>query len=408
MPYLDLSTANPALLEYIDGQTLQKMVYSTNPLLALLRKDEEVGGKYYPLPCRYGNAMGRSSTFSNAQANQTAPPYAEFLLTRKRDYGIATIDNETLEASLSDKGAFLRLGTDLVESAVSAVSTSVASALFRSGTGTIGQVSATVAIASGVITLANPADIVQFEVGQTLQANATDGGTPRATLGYVVAVSIRNGTITVSDVAIGGAAGTPVGWTTSDFLLVQGDLNAKPPGLPGWLPMTDPTTSDNFYGVNRSVSYRLFGVQYSASGQSIEEGITDHTMLLARESAMTSHYVTNFGSCSALTKALGTKVIYEDMVGPAGIAFQSLKINGPNGPIRVVPDRSCAPKAGFALDLDTWVLASIGAVPKVLRYQDRLEFLRVVNADAAECRVGAYYSLGCKAPFRNGQTLLPT
>jgi hypothetical protein len=44
------------------------------------------------------------------------------------------------------------------------------------------------------------------------------------------------------------------------------------------------------------------------------------------------------------------------------------------------------------LTMDTWKVISIGEVPKVLRYEDRLEMLRVYNADAAECRIGGYFN----------------
>jgi hypothetical protein len=403
---LDLAAGNAMLKEWYDGQKVQNLVYAKNPFLALLPKDESNGGKYYPVPLQYEVNQGRSATFSNAQGNQTANAYAEFLVTRKRDYDIATIDNETLEASMSDKGAFLRLGTSLVDSAIRGGTLSAASSAFRTGTGTIGRVSSTVAISTGVITLSNAADVVQFGVNQTLQANATDGGTPRAALGYVIARSISAGTITVSATTWGGAADTPSGWTTSDFLLVQGDNNLKFSGLAAWLPMTDPTSTDNFYGVNRSTDPRLYGIQYNGSGQPIEEAVIDHSMLLAREGSMPDLFVTNFGSMSSLTKALGTRREYEMMEGPAGIGFRTIVIDGANGRIRCLADRNCQVRTGYLLQLDTWKLISIGPVPKVLRYEDRFELLRVYNQDSAECRVGLYANLCCNAPGWNGQNQL--
>ena len=74
-----------------------------------------------------------------------------------------------------------------------------------------------------------------MEVNQVLQANATDGGTPRAALGYVIARNVVAGTITVSATTWGGAAGSPTNWTGGDYLLVQGDNNATISGLQAWL-----------------------------------------------------------------------------------------------------------------------------------------------------------------------------
>lgn len=401
--YLDLAAANAALKEFYDAQKVQVLAYAKHPALALFPKDEETGGKYYPVPVQFEVNQGRSATFANAQGNQTPNQYAEFLVTRKSDYDVATIDNQTLEASMSDAASFLRLGTSLIDGAIRGCTISASSSLFRSGTGTIGAIST---ITSGVIVLTSPADVVQFAVGQTLQANATDGGTPRAALGYVIARSIRNGTITVSATAVGGSAGTPSGWTTSDSLLVQGDNNNKFSGLPAWLPMTDPTSSDNFYGVNRSTDYRLFGVQYDGSGQPIEEALIDHSLLLGREGASADTFLTNYGSLAALVKALGTRREYEQLEGPAGIGFRAVIVDGADGPIKALSDRSCAAKAGFMLQMDTWKLISIGPVPKVLRYEDRVEMLRVYNADAAEARIAYYANLTNNAPGWNGQTLL--
>jgi hypothetical protein len=401
---LDMPSGNAALLEWYDGQKLQVMTYATQPNLALLPKDEDTGGKYYPVPVQFEVNQGRSATFSNAQGNQTAPQLAEFLVTRKKDYDVATIDNETLEASMSERGAFMKLGTLLVDSAVRGCTISVGSSLFRAGTGSIGQISGSVS--SGVITLVNPADVCQFGVNQTLQANGSDGGSPRAALGYVIARSIRNGTVTVSSTAIGGSAGSPSGWGANDYLLVQGDNNAKVSGYSAWLPLTDPTSSDNFYGVNRSPDYRLFGVNYDGSGQPIEEALIDHSLLLAREGSLADHCMTNFGSMAALVKALGTRRQYVDIVGPANIGFRALVVDGAQGPIKVLADRNCQVQTAFMLQLDTWKVISLGPVPKVLKYEDRMELLRVYNADSAECRVGAYFNLVCNAPGWNGQLKL--
>lgn len=401
---LDLPAANAFLKEFYDAQKVQNLAYKNNPLFALVPKDEEVGGKYCPQPIQYEVNQGRSATFSNAQGNQSAAQFAEFLMTMKRDYDIATIDNLTLESAANDKMSFQNASTVLIDSAIRGCSLSQASGIFRSGTGSIGQISGSVS--SGVITLANPADVSQFGVNQTLQANATDGGTPRAALGYVIARSIAAGTITVSATAQGGSAGSPSGWSSGDYLLVQGDNNAKMSGLTAWLPATAPTSSDNFYGVNRSVDYRLYGIYYNGGGQPIEEAVIDHSMLLGREGAEPSHFITNYGSYSALIKALGTRREYEQLMGPGGIGFQSVRIDGANGPLKCLSDRNCQAQTGFMLQMDTWKLLSVGAAPKILKYEDRVEMLRVYNSDSAEARIAAYSNMACNAPGWNGQTAL--
>jgi hypothetical protein len=302
-------------------------------------------------------------------------------------------------ASRTDKMSFLEGAKLVVDGAFRSITNSLASALFRSGTGSIGIVGT---ITSGVIQLSNVADVVQFEVNQTLQANATDGGTPRAALGYVIAVNRSLGTVTVSATGLGGAAGTPSGWAPADFLLVQGDVNAKVKGLAAWLPDVSPTSGDNFFGVDRSQDVtRLAGIRYDGSAQSIEESLIDSSSLLAREGGKPDVCITNFATYAALEKSLGSKVQYVDMKGPAEIAFRGIMVNGANSMIKVFPDRNCQPQKGYLLQMNSWCLNSLGEAPQILRYGDGLEMLRVSNADAGEVRIGYYSNLSSNAPGWN-------
>jgi len=400
MANLDLVSMNAALKELYSGQVVENLVYSDNPFLAMVSKGSDFGGKYKPIPIQTGVSQGRSATFATAQANQTAPDLESFLLTRSKDYSLATIDNETMLASKTDKMAFLDGAKLLIDSAIRSITNSLASSLFRSGTGSIGQIGS---INTGVIVLSNGADVVQFEKNMVIQANATDGGTPRAAVGYIIAVNRSAGTVTVS-ASLGGAAGTPTGWTANDFLLVQGDNNAKIKGLSAWLPYVAPTSGDNFFGVDRSTDVtRLAGVSYNGSTQSIEEAIIDHSSLIAREGGKPDVLITNFATYSALEKSLGSKVQYTDLKGPASIGFRGIVLNGANSMIKAFPDRNCPATRGFMLSMNSWKLEALGDAPQILKYGDGLEMLRVSNADAGEVRVGYYAQLRTNAPGWNGQ-----
>jgi hypothetical protein len=400
MGYLDLTAMNAALKELYDGQVVENLVYADNPFLAMVPKKTDFGGKYKPVPIITGVSQGRSSTFANALANQTAVEIESFLLTRVSDYSIATIDNQTMLASKTDKMAFLEGSKILIDGAIRSLTNSLASALFRSGTGSIGTISA---INTGVITLTNPADIVQFEVNMTLKAAQTDGGTLESGTGYVIAVNRSAGQLTVASSGLGGSAATPTGWSAGDFLLVDGDLNAKLKGLAAWLPSTAPGGSDSFFGVNRSVdTVRLAGVRYDGAAQSIEEALIDASSLLAREGGKPDVAIMNFASYSALEKSLGSKVQYVDVKSEkANIGFRGIMVNGANSMIKVFPDRNQLAQRCHLLQMNTWCLESLGDAPQILRYGDGLEMLRVSNADAGEVRVGYYANLRTNAPGWN-------
>jgi hypothetical protein len=392
---LDLTAANAILKELYTNQVVTNMVYTDNPTLALLKKNTDFGGKYKPIPIQYGVSQGRSATFATAQANQSAARLQEFLLTRKRDYSIATIDNETLLAAATDTMSFIRTGKLLVDSAIQSAVNSICSGLFRSGTGSIGQIGS---ISSGIITLANIGDVVGFEVDMVIQANATDGGTPRAALGYVISVDRTLGTVTVSATS-GGAAGSPAAWAPNDYLLVQGDNNAKLSGFEAWIPSSAPSSTP-FYGVDRSVDTRLGGLRFDGTNQSIEEALLDAASLTAREGGKPDYFITNFTSYAGLEKSLGSKVQYiEHRMGEIG--FRGIAINGPNRVIKVFPDRSCPSLKGYLLQMDTWALESLGEAPQILRYGSGDDMLRVYNADSAELRVAFYGNMSNSAPGFN-------
>lgn len=400
---LDTSTANAVLKELYDGQIPENLVYQDNPFLAQVKKKTDFGGRNYPVPVQYGTSQGRSSVFATAQTNQTANLYAEFLLTRTSDYSIATISNELLLAATTDREAFIRSSTALIDGAITSAINSLASAMFRSGTGTIGKIST---ITTGVIVFTDPNMVTQFEVNMTLQADATDGGvSPRAALGYVIARNATAGTITVS-ATYNGSAGTPASWAAGDFLLVQGDLNVKVKGLAAWLPSVAPTGGDSYFGVNRSSDSRLYGLYQDASAESIEEGLIDTATLLCREGGRPDVAIVAYSSYGALEKALGAKVQYIDLKGPGEIMLRGIQINGPKGVIKVFPDRNCQGQTAWLLTMSTWLLASLYEAPMILKYGSNDEMLRVYNADQAELRVGYYAQLGCTAPGWNSQVLL--
>jgi hypothetical protein len=400
---LDLPAMNAALKELYDNQTIENLVYNDNPFLAMVRKNTDFGGKYKPIPIITGASQGRSSNFTNAQTNQSPAQIESFFLKRVSDYSIAQIDNQTMLASRTDKMSFLEGSKVLIDGAISSITLSLASSLFRSGTGSIGQIGS---ISTGVITLSDPNSVVQFEKNMVLQASATDGGAPRASLGYVIALNRSLGTVTVST-SYGGSAGSPAAWTTNDYLLVQGDSNSKISGLAAWIPSTAPVTGDNFFGVDRSVdTTRLAGVLYDGSAQPIEEALIDSSSLLAREGGKPDVAIMSYASYSALEKSLGAKVVYVDSKGPADIAFRGIMVNGANSMIKCFPDRNCPSFTCYLLTMKSWCLESLGDAPQILRYGDGLEMLRVYNADAGEVRVAYYANLSCNAPGWNAYVKL--
>jgi len=412
---------NFALKEYYNGQAVPHLAYDTHPLLAMLPKEENWQGKYIPLPLIYSDSQGRSASFSAAQTAGATWPASqaaslagiEFQLTRKKDYSIAQLDRETMQASAGSVGAFVKAASAYVDSAVQSLSRSLSQKLFRSGTGSLFQSDATgIAAGTFTVTCQNIDDIVQIEVNQALSMGTVDGaalaGSSATIPVFVKSVNRDNGTFVVSG-SVGGAAGvgsSGLSTATQYFVYPFGDAangvaNVAISGLAAWIPSVAPT-STAFFGVDRSVdTTRLGGVRYNGSAQPIEEALIDMSMRLFREGAKPSMAVLSVASFGALDKALMGKVQYVD-VEKAGIGFRAIQLTGPSGPIKIFADIDCPTKTTYMLTLSDWVLGSLGKAPEIQEDWTSGQILRVPNADQGEVRCSYYAQLGCRAPGRSG------
>lgn len=401
---LDMTAFDAALKQHYTDQRVQNMVYMDNPLLALIPKYERFGGKNLPIPIIYGNPQGRSATFATAQANKVASKITDFVITRVKDYSLASIDNETLEASVGNANAFMEAAATEIDGAIHSAKRSLAVKMFRDSSGYIGQVNAEPAeAATTVITMKNAEDITNIEVGQTINIySAKSGGSQRSTDGSdvswpVKAVDRDAGTFTLDDAYT--SSGTIA---ADDYIFVEGDRGSAMSGLEAWLPYTAPTSGDSFFGVDRSVdTVRLAGVRMDLSSKPIEEGLVDLAARICREGGSPSHAFLDYTQYSNLEKALGTKVQYVNVPVTAEIGFQGIRLNTNKGAVTVIADPNALSGYVHMLQLNTWKLYSLGGAPKILQ-TDGMRFLRESSADSVEVRVGYYAQMGCTAPGFNG------
>ncbi len=407
MAGLDMTSFDKALKEHYTDQRVQNMVYQDNPLLAMLPKMKRFGGRNMPIPVIYGDPQGRSASFSRAQTRSTSTysRVTQFALTRIKDYGISTIDNETLEASKSDVDAFIEAKTTEIDGLINSITRSLAIGLYRDGYGSIGIVGS---VSSATLTLATVEEITNFEVGQELVISTANSSATLRALGssgnglIVTAVNRTTGVLTfgfnVTD-ATNGIPSTGAG----DYIFVRGDredsatpTRLKVAGLEAWCPASSPS-STTFFGVDRSVDpTRLAGTRYDGASQPIEEALIDAAALNAREGGSIDTYFMSYSKYANLEKSLGSKVQYIDVkVGEVG--FQGIRINGPKRAINCMPDQNCPSARIFGIKLESFKLCSLGEPVRVLN-SDGLQFLRQASADGVEIRYGYYANLGCWSP----------
>jgi len=401
----NLTSFAKALKQRYARDFVESMAYRDKPLLAMLPKMENFGGKEWVQPVMFEDVQARSALFSQAQSLSTSlsSEVEQFVVTRIKDYGIATIDGELIEASKNNEDAFWRGVTSKIDSILRATSFSAATALYRKGFGAIGQVSAPGA--STTLTLVDKEDVVNFAKGQVLEFSSAEGtatlrGAPDSLT--VVGVNRSAGTLVMS-----ANVNTVTSIATNDFIFVKGDRqNSATPtrrkfaGLEDWCPQTAPTAT-TFFGVDRTKDTRLGGERFDGTGVNLEEALIEGAILAQREGGTPDVAFMNPQKFGNLVKLLGSKVtgdMADIQVGSVG--FRTLQVHTPAGTIKVIPDRFCPINRCFMLQLDTWFVGSLGMIPRILNH-DGLESLRQSSDDGIEIRVGYYANLVGKAPGWN-------
>lgn len=410
-----------------DKDYMKNIVYSKNPWLAMIPKNESpdgFAGKYIPVPLEYGNPQGRAHTFANAQNQQTASDVVSYFVYAVQDYQLITITNLLMEQTKNNAGAFVDEASRTLDNGFRNLSNNIAFELFYGGTATRGQISAAGTSASGTtltFTLANPQQVVQFEVGMSLQGSATDGGAALAGSGATTLVAqvtaVNRGTGAITAVVIQDTYSTT--WPAATYLQVYGDIGTAGAttiagmlglsGMAAWVPSSDPISTDNFWGVNRSAdSTRLAGLRYNASAQTISEGLTNALAFGNREGAAFDLIILDFVSYSTLINELGAKVQYVQLThDEVEVAFEAIHFHSAYGKVPVLADRSCQAQTAWCVTTDTFKLRTLGKCPHILTYgMEGLEGLRVGNSDSLEIRVAYYGNLICAAPGYNMQVAL--
>jgi len=404
-----------------DKEYMKDLVYKENPFLALVPKDESpdgFAGKYIPVPLEYGTPQGRAHTFSNAQNQQTPSALVSYFVYVISDYQLVTITNLLMEQTKTNAGAFVDAAKLQIDGGFRNITNNIAFELFGDGTATRG-ISSAASSQSGttaggtVLPLTNAQQIVQFEVGMLLVASTSAGGAPSSDTVMITAVDRANGIVYGTASAATLSANWAIG-TGLAYLSISGDLPASGAsstssflalsGLAAWLPISTPSSMDNFWGVNRSADpTRLAGLRYNAQSYTIEEGLTNALTFTNREGGKPDLAIMDFASYASLVNALGAKVQYVQVNhDEVEVAFEGITFQSAYGRVTVLADRSCQPQTCYLLTMNTWKLRSLGKVPHILTYgMEGLEGLRVGNADALEIRIGYYGNLICSAPGWN-------
>lgn len=415
---LDISAATAILKKRYPDDKIITLGWRGAKLFSLLPKDPEGGGEGDKIPIEYAGTPAVSATLSDAQTVAAAgsAKYEAWEPTVVDAYSLARVSGRAVKAMRNDAVAFARAMGSQIDGAIKSAVRHLNRHLYRTPGGSLASV-ATSGLSTVYCTLAESYAANMFEVGMEVVAAADEASALQTGSATITGVNRKDNKLI-----------TDANWTSqivtiadSHKIFLLGDYKSASDvkcvtGLASWLPATDPSPSENFFGVDRSVDRnRLAGVYYDAYSNSdnLEEaiingcaaGVTNGGM---GESSGELIAVMHPRQYANLAKLLGSNVVYDKVVGRgvggeliADLSWDAIRVHTLTGKtIKIVDDIDCPYNMAYILDLDTWKVLSMGGFPIILDFDD-LKWLRVSNADEYEARCGGYPQVMCKNPGAN-------
>jgi len=408
MAILDLTAVTAVTKVQYTQSKVYNLCYEESKVFAKIKKKNNFFGSTKHVAFRYGSPQARGANFTTAIGNMSTTSYASVDVGRKKDYCFVQLDGETIAAASNDAGALLNVVKTEFDAGFYTASRNLAIALFANGGGSRGQVGS---FTGATITLKDVNQIVNFEKGMVLNTSTTDGTTGSKKSGTVTVAGVNRGTgvITCTGNVTAGIATV----ANNDYIFQNGDFEATkslPTGIPGWIPKTDPTAGDNFFGLDRSTGdvTRLSGNRITKySGGPIEETLIQASAFVKREGGRPDMVAMNPLDIANLVTALGSKVIYDrsTAVDNPDFGFQAVTLMGAAGPMMIVPENEVQTGDAWMLTTSTWSFETAGGGPKILD-EDGNTMRADATTDSYIARIGYYGNFICEAPGYNAYVQL--
>lgn len=394
---------------YPDG--IDEILYKKSPAWGMVKKWKNFREEAKFLIWKFATGGGASTVFANAQANKGVSSFKRPLITRTKEYALASMDGEMLDATNSPE-ALANAFKVAMDDALYNMHASLAFNMFRNGGGARGQLAAA---ASGVgtttVTLAAGQSMQGFERGGWIQASTDDGSVspPAGVLPGKVQLTAVNRIARTLTIA-GAAWNVQIpGLVDGCYLFRDGDYGNVIKGFEAWVPTTAPSPGDSFYGIDRSSDTRLHGLRYAPSSGTIEETLINASALAAENGAEPDLVIMNPIDLGNFVNQVGSKrtiPVDARSADKPSLGYRGFMIYGAGGTLTLLSDPKCPRYKAYMLTQDDWEVWSLGEVPRILN-RDGQETLREASADADELRVGGYLAMVCLNPNGNVNISLP-
>jgi hypothetical protein len=402
------SNLSPILKRFYTGRRIEHLRYGSEMRYLLNNfKKTRTAGEYHPVPVLTDYSPGRSATFTTAQSNAAHMKSFKFLATipSNGNHKVYQIQNDAILRANHDAGAFIKEQVLRIDDVIGHLSDDTEYDLVNGdGYGAIGQVGNT-SYATKVLTLVDDDDVRNFFPGQKCVFADTAGG----------AVLDSGQALTVDYVTIAGSTKTVTftenlneitGLSTNDYIFTEGDAAGgstarKPVGLAGLLPTTAPSASESFWNVDRSDSWKLYGMIGSGYTTdlkgAITENVSEHVDYTRSQPDLILMSNTNVGK---MQDQYGLQV--ERKEGKNGVAgFQHLSVWTSAGLLPIVGHPFVKNDRFYVLKSDTFEVLHLGSAPVRIFDEDGQTARAIYNNDGLEIRGEARVTMVCNAPARS-------
>lgn len=406
------------------NQRAADQLYAGSPAFGLIKKATDLSYEGIHITPQYGRGQGRARGFAKAQSRASAPKYGDFFVKASDDYATFDLTGKLIRSNKNSDAFVINTLERESRDAMNILKRSQHVQLMGDGTATRGAIAAGgIAEAAGLttITLANAADVKNFELGQYVTAAATAVGALRDTgAAYPVAtVNLAAGTIVLT-----GTAATTSSWAAADFLFSDGDaLNAGSDvmlqGFRAWIPDSAPSAT-TFFGVNRAVAPELLaGWRFTAAALSTTT-ILSTIQAAASQMSRAGQVVMDdlprvclingedMGTLMTELEATAAKnETFKRKGNDVDAYYEGVKIFTPIGTVECFIEGQQQQGRVMLINPESWTYHTIGAQPEFVE-EDGLRMLRKAASDAYETRLVVHPQLSCDMPVANANILLPT
>lgn len=418
------STDYDAMLkEYYTEEAVLRMTLVDNVLLGMLPK-KRAGGKRWNQPVNFGHPGGGSASFSKAKTNQYGSKYGDFQIPVTTQYQLVTLANQVYFQSEGGSMEAFEPAFNEFDKGFQGEAAKINRRLYRDTTGTIGQILDGSDISGADITLADPADAFNFWAGDKIVFSATPGSALRDSGQALTVVSVDReaGIVTTDSSDIGSDIAS---LSDTDYIYIDGDWTACCAGLETWLPVTDRDTNlgTSLYGVDRSQEPVLLGgIYYDGTSGDLNDTVIKTTGKVGKYGGKPDLCIMNPEQLSNLQRLWlakqfvfrdlsvtisartsdGTEIVFSNIY--SGMMAQVGQFT-----LKFLADRSCPSNRLYVMQTNTWRIWHTFDLPGFVMNKEGGRIIRdAEDDDAMECRVGAYFNLGCSAPGYNGVAEIPS